>query len=54
MFTDYYSLFGDESGENDDSDIDFKGFTDEEKQEEDSESEENDGEEWRQRKLEQV
>ena len=44
MFTDYYSLFGDESGENDDSDIDFEGFTDEEKEEEGSESEENDGE----------
>ena len=44
VFTDYYSLFGDESGENDDSDIDFEGFTDEEK-EEGSVSEENDGEE---------
>ena len=44
MFTDYYSLFGDESGENDGSDIDFEGFTDEEKEEEGSESEENDGE----------
>ena len=44
VFTDYYSLFGDESGENDGSDIDFEGFADEGRGE-GSESEENDGEE---------
>ena len=39
------SLFGDESGENDGSDIDFEGFADEGREEEGSESERNDGEE---------